>query len=527
MADINAQIGADISELRKDLNQATGEIKKWGRKQESAAKSTGLNIRDGLKVGFGFIGIQAATDAVRGFFSQIQEGLKDLDAQQAAQDKLLNGLGGQVEVQERLIAQARQLQGLTLIDDTDINQQQAYLAQLGFTEDQIASLIPVAADLAAGLGQSLDFAVKNLAKTTGGLTGELGELVPELKNLTAEQLRSGEAVRWAAQQFDGAAEANRGALGPLKEWELLWGDIRQELAENILPLINQLANWLLALPWNAVIDGIRETIEWFKVLGTGIGAVIDIMAFDFASGNAKLVQALSEASVLWQQGARDVGAYKQEMIDLLNVQGQFQSDPTGGIVDNRGPAPQQVGSISAVADRGINELPVVEQMLEFVEATRTANDELVSLGDVAGNAFSQVTNQISNGVNAFAAFAGAALDAARQIVNAFLAQAIAGAIAGEAKKGLIGLALAGVAVAGIKALFNKEVPKLAIGTDRVQSDGLAYLHRGEAVVPADVASGGFTGGGGSDSATITKIQFNGKDFIWSLNQAQNVYNRTV
>lgn len=41
--------------------------------------------------------------------------------------------------------------------------------------------------------------------------------------------------------------------------------------------------------------------------------------------------------------------------------------------------------------------------------------------------------------------------------------------------------------------FN--IPKLAVGTDLVRSEGLAYLHAGERVVPADVASGGYSGDG--------------------------------
>ena len=36
------------------------------------------------------------------------------------------------------------------------------------------------------------------------------------------------------------------------------------------------------------------------------------------------------------------------------------------------------------------------------------------------------------------------------------------------------------------------VPKLSIGTDMVKEDGLAYLHAGEKVVPADVVAGGYT-----------------------------------
>lgn len=37
------------------------------------------------------------------------------------------------------------------------------------------------------------------------------------------------------------------------------------------------------------------------------------------------------------------------------------------------------------------------------------------------------------------------------------------------------------------------IPKLAIGTDKVLEDGLAYLHKGEQVVPSKVVSGGYSG----------------------------------
>lgn len=65
----------------------------------------------------------------------------------------------------------------------------------------------------------------------------------------------------------------------------------------------------------------------------------------------------------------------------------------------------------------------------------------------------------------------------------------------------IGAIIAGVgliAVATIvKGIISKGVPSLAIGTDLVKSDGLAMIHKGEAIVPADVAKGGFSGSGGT------------------------------
>jgi len=55
------------------------------------------------------------------------------------------------------------------------------------------------------------------------------------------------------------------------------------------------------------------------------------------------------------------------------------------------------------------------------------------------------------------------IDTAKQVIQAALATAIAKAIDGEASKGLVGLITAGVAVAGISALFASKVPALAGG----------------------------------------------------------------
>jgi hypothetical protein len=61
---------------------------------------------------------------------------------------------------------------------------------------------------------------------------------------------------------------------------------------------------------------------------------------------------------------------------------------------------------------------------------------------------------------------------------------------------IAGIGLIAVATI-VKGIISKGVPSLAIGTDKVKSDGIAMLHKGEAVVPADVAGGGFSRAGGS------------------------------
>ncbi|WP_430811265.1 MULTISPECIES: hypothetical protein [unclassified Carboxylicivirga] len=55
------------------------------------------------------------------------------------------------------------------------------------------------------------------------------------------------------------------------------------------------------------------------------------------------------------------------------------------------------------------------------------------------------------------------LDGFRQIINGLLAQAIAGMIAGESKKGILGLATASIGLAAITGLFKSKVPAFASG----------------------------------------------------------------
>ena len=49
-----------------------------------------------------------------------------------------------------------------------------------------------------------------------------------------------------------------------------------------------------------------------------------------------------------------------------------------------------------------------------------------------------------------------------------------------------------------------KIPKLSVGTDNVKSEGLAYLHAGEKVVPADVVKGGYTGGDNTETNNLLR-----------------------
>jgi hypothetical protein len=76
----------------------------------------------------------------------------------------------------------------------------------------------------------------------------------------------------------------------------------------------------------------------------------------------------------------------------------------------------------------------------------------------------------------------------------------------------------------VKKLFSKP-PSLDIGTDLVKKDGLAKIHRGEAIIPAAVVkSGGFTGGKGVSNVVVTGI-IKGQDILLSNRYGQDTASR--
>ena len=78
------------------------------------------------------------------------------------------------------------------------------------TPDLLDDAALAAVNLSKALGISTEAAFRNVGRTMGGFAGELGELVPELKDLSVEALRSGEGIVLLGEKFEGTAEAQRG-----------------------------------------------------------------------------------------------------------------------------------------------------------------------------------------------------------------------------------------------------------------------------------------------------------------------------
>lgn len=245
MARISYKIGGSFDD--KALKEAQGGIKNFGD-----------NVKKTMGVVAGSLGAIFAVSKVISFAKETSEAFKDGQLQYT---KLANAIKGNSSMTEgalqRLTKQADKLQSIGLFDDDTVKKQQAYLAGLGNTEEQIMQIIEAAADMEAGGLGTFESNVENLNKTLSGTAGQFGKIIPEIKDMTAEQLRSGDAIKMMADMYKGFNEEVgkntflgvstkfQNAIGDLKE-EVggIFGALQMKSMETLQPMLEKITVWV-------------------------------------------------------------------------------------------------------------------------------------------------------------------------------------------------------------------------------------------------------------------------------------------
>lgn len=268
VADLLIKIGADIYEFKTSTGDVKKQLNALGKDLQGFGKSMSMYFTAPITAAAG-----AAVHLA--------------DVQMQAEQRLLTALKGKENVQKRLIKQAGELQSRSTLGDEAIIGQQAFLASLGMTEQKIGKVIEASAQLSAATGMTLDGAVKNLAKTYGGLTGELGESIPALKQFTAEQLKNGAAVEYVMSNYKGYAETIAGTgLGPLLQLKNTLGDLGEEIGTILMPVVQKIVGWLqnfvtwlqsLSPATKTTIVVIGGLVAAIGPLSFGLGAVIKML----------------------------------------------------------------------------------------------------------------------------------------------------------------------------------------------------------------------------------------------------------
>lgn len=269
--EINIGTKIDESGLDKGIKSVNQKLSGMGK--SSAVKgiaNIGSSIaKIGVASGAAVLAVSKAAAAIKGLSAayNTQAAAEAQLASAAENNPYLTG-----ESVRALKEYASELQGISAVGDEAILPLMAQLAAAGRTQTEIQRIMSASLDLSASGAMSLEGAVRNLNKTFSGLSGELGESVPQLKELTAEQLKNGEAVEVIAQRYKGMAKAVADGTGGWKKFQNSIGDLKEVLGGGIAKAQNAAGN-VLSRFFDALATKIKGAKDEAKLLNAEIAAM--------------------------------------------------------------------------------------------------------------------------------------------------------------------------------------------------------------------------------------------------------------
>lgn len=265
-----------VNGLKTAFNETGGAASSFASKMGSVAESGGTVAA----------GITAAILAAKKYIETLKQANEAYKVQEKAESALQKAAENNPylnsESVQRLKDYASEIQSVSNFGDEGTIDVMAQLAASGRNESEIMKLVAAAADYAAAKHISLESAAQNLNKSYGGLAGELGELFPEIKALTAEQLKNGEAVDIIAQKYKGFAQE---AADSSIQSKNAFGDFMESLGRLANPTFEALSQKAEAFfqsmtehmnNFNAAMEKARETwviggdYRWSKDFVKGI-----------------------------------------------------------------------------------------------------------------------------------------------------------------------------------------------------------------------------------------------------------------
>ena len=211
-----------------------------------------------LVAGAAFVAIKGAQAVLRGVGNQLREATAAAIENSKAALELRNALAAANETgehaQANIEAQATALQRQGVMAGAAATRLGAYILNLGVAADTTPQLIRASVDLGAALKLGPEAAAQQLARTLqGDLSPRLSRMIPEIAELTDEQLRAGDAITIVEQRFRGMAEATLTNADRVENLKGTWGDFRGSLihatveSRTITETIQALNGWLLDL----------------------------------------------------------------------------------------------------------------------------------------------------------------------------------------------------------------------------------------------------------------------------------------
>ncbi len=322
---VNIKIKADSKEAESGINSVTEKLNSLKKTLSSTKTANFSTSVIGLAKAFGvaLTGIKKAASAI-----------KDLNDTALVQIKAEKQLEAAAKNNPFLNAQnvkqlknfASELQNIGTIGDEELLPLMAQLASAGRTQAEIQEIMSAALDVSASGAMSMESAVRNLNKTFSGLSGELGESIPQIKSLTKEQLQNGEAVKIIAKQYAGMAAETAKATGSGIQLSNAIGDLKEQLGMGFAAIIAPIQRLFTNLV-TKVTQAIGLVNEFL-----GFSTEVDIKPSDAAFRDwqnlKKEVGALSDeiaaSEKLVESSAKETGTLIKNEKELADVQQRIE-----------------------------------------------------------------------------------------------------------------------------------------------------------------------------------------------------------
>ena len=300
-------VEAEVAKALKKLDKVDKNIKDVKKTTDTSAKSFGdlkqtfTSVVSKFAMGVGaFLAVKNALSGVTEAYKAQELAEKALDSA-AERNPFLDS-----DASQRIKDFASSLQQVTTYGDETIIQLSSLAVAMGRTEGETKDMIQAALDMAEATGITAESAIRNLNKTYGGMAGELGELIPELKDLTKEQMENGEAVDLVKEKFAGAAASMADtASGALPQLTNATGDYAEILGQTVLEGIEPFARSLTKIVTNAV-KAQSAIIELKDVMSMG----------DLLTGGEIDLSGLSD-----QELGKKIEAAQQKLVTLSKQSG--------------------------------------------------------------------------------------------------------------------------------------------------------------------------------------------------------------
>lgn len=264
-----AGLDKGLKEVKSKVNNTAKDMGK-GTKATNALK-TAFNETGGAASGFASkmgslansagpvaAGLTAAVMAAKKFIETLKAANEAFKVQEKAEKALQKAAENnpylQKESVQRLKEFASGLQEISNYGDEGTIGIMSALAATGRTEAEIMKIMGAAVDYAAAKYISLNQAVSELNSTYSGTAGTMGRQIAEIKDLTDEQLKNGDAIDLIAGKYKGFAKEAADSGTQAKN---AFGDFMESIGKIANPMFEAL-NQKAKSFWQSMTDGINN-----------------------------------------------------------------------------------------------------------------------------------------------------------------------------------------------------------------------------------------------------------------------------